>query len=129
MREILFRGKQMDGGEWISGDLRHWRNGQVGIHNDALRCTQVVIPETVGQYTGLKDMNGRRIFEGDIVCYDNSPYNVYCEPQTGVVAWKNGSLCFKHTKYNSTFFRALCSDDFFSAKCEVIGNVHETRSF
>lgn len=65
MREILFRGKREDCGEWCFGSLCKMFDGYHIC--DTYGTAERVIPETVGQYTGLTDKNGNKIFEGDIV--------------------------------------------------------------
>ena len=84
-----------------------------------------VDPETVGQFTGLYDKNGKKIFEGDIVIYDNTPYNAYGHKVIGEIVWHKWAWKCRYKEYGSTYHYAIGAEDFFGPKSEVIGNIHD----
>lgn len=70
MREIIFRGKLLNSDDWLYGVPLEERSGKVLMHTQDE--SGYVDPATVGQYTGLKDKNGKKIFEGDIVAFEDA---------------------------------------------------------
>ena len=139
MREILFRGKRTDNGEWVEGDLLHYESGEMaickGFSKYGYEATEIigrykVLPETVGQYTGLTDNNNRKIFEGDIVkCTDTINYFEF----NAVVEFGNPNgeynWCYqlKFISGEESNFDILCWVDMeeTGAYIEVIGNIHD----
>ena len=88
MREILFRGKSNKTGKWLEGLITKNQKLHFLIQFDPARFPEVVISETVGQFTGIIDKNGTRIFEGDIVEWIDSDENTRID----VVKWVYGGL-------------------------------------
>ena len=124
MRNVLFRGKRIDNGEWVQGDLIHrliWASLLciIRVSDDGFDHYEEyeVDPETVGEYTGLMDKNGTKVFEGDIVGLD-----VQSGKTRDVVVWSDGEYngvagfrlksraLYSITSYNRQYF-------------EIVGNV------
>lgn len=80
MRDILFRGKRTDTKEWIEGIAFPHDNNKVTMFSqhstDGCLVGEEVDPKTVGQFTGLTDKNGTKIFEGDIIEYEGNRYSI-----------------------------------------------------
>lgn len=123
-REILFRGKRKDNGEWTFGSLViHkdilWKNQKYYyIETDTGEDRLEIIPETISQYTGLDDKNGKQIFEGDIIKYvdEKTSYTVMFDPTGYWCLDGNGAR-------NSEML--IYFDDY--KYIEVIGNIYENE--
>ena len=129
MREILFRGKRVDNGEWVYGLLCRVGDTYANIVRKDTGVLYSVLTNTIGQCTGLTDKNGKKIFEGDIlkiVHKYQSPFDddtkEYTDITTDVVFFDDEGLCFSYGK--SPF---LCVADNVTAEYEVVGNIHDNH--
>ena len=126
MREILFRGKRVDNGEWVEGSLvnniffRAESNRPIPYIIDPYEYVEYdcmedigdlaveVAPETVGQFTGRTDKNSKRVFEGDILCADTGR------------RWSNG-ICTDYTQYVVVVYNSQ------KARFEILGKLGESH--
>jgi hypothetical protein len=137
MRQILFKAKRVDNGEWVKGFYRSWKHfngkGYEDVHSiyeqDLGEC--IVIPETVCEYTGLNDKNGKMLWEKDIL--HHKEHKGYLLPDFKAhVLWVDEYACFGYKRLDlpdwnyPTYFTEhdeLKSD--FLDFSEIIGNIHD----
>ena len=144
-REILFRGKRLDNGEWFSsGNLIHFNDEDSPFfipqlnaecmceHNSSDNITLLencvfykVDPVTVGQSTAMKCNNGNRIFEDDIL-----RFMLYGHSYTGVVTYKKGAfivVCTQPLQYSFCMAATVSLEEAIRYGAVVIGNVHDNQ--
>jgi len=132
-REILFRGKKncsawhADFGTWYYGDLS--TSDEQQIYTTSGEVVNV-FPETVGQYTGLTDRHGVKLFEGDIISvrYEEDADHYYGTPKR---VWYERFEVYFDNKYHCWYARHIIDKDDtywlyeFGEECTIIGNIHD----
>ena len=126
-RTIKFRGKRLDNGEWVYGDLEYNRAKNIArIHtydeDGEYLIQHSVDPATVGQFTGLLDKNGKEIYEGDILMLGSSDAGI-CE-----VKWNESQLafCIRFYYERNLGIRPLGAWARDGKDIAILGNIHDT---
>lgn len=123
MRDILFRGKRTDNGEWVKGSYVEAKNAwhKFGLHKDwiipmafanggwfAIAQRFPVVGDTIGQFTGIRDKHGKPIFEGDILKWDEKEW---------------GGSHLEEAKWDYDLLDMRKND--WTEWCEIVGNIHD----
>lgn len=136
MREILFRGKRIDNGEWVNGsfcmDAIEQSNGLCGVDGfirlydkDSGKMQMYEIDrETVGQFTGLIDENGKKIFEGDVVRYSQRLLAGEEYERKDPVLYLEGGFTVG-VYFLNHWLRDIADGNVQLEGIEVIGNIHD----
>ena len=134
MKEIIFRGKRVDNGEWVYGGYMKNKNGVYITNTDNFHLNKsyknyLVTPETIGQFTGLYDKDKNPIYEGDIIDIHQTVYGY----NQFVIEYKDYGFGVKY--YNQKENKAIRwyeydLDELFDVnesekELEVIGNIHD----
>lgn len=132
MREIEFRGKDIENGKWVFGDL-HTLCDKPHIHTDKSKFLYAgkrsfVIPETIGQFTGLLDKNGKKIYEGDIIKhpYVDPIFRDLVESKDGKgvtseVVFHDGAFVVKYDEDDFIYLDGFTRKGY----TEVVGNIYD----
>ena len=134
MRPIIFRGKRLDNGEWVYGDLQIGDDDHIpmiGTTGPTRWVDYIQVAEnTIGQLTELRDKNGIDIWEGDIFKEDNSGIvrSVFWVP--GGLAFEDNPVSFGYDHrapgYPYSSIAEMQNASWLSQCCEIIGNIHDT---
>ena len=117
-REISFRGKQLNTGEWFFGNLFDKdKSGRTHISTISRGCLNID-PETVCQFTGMTDKNGTKIFEGDIL---NEPFQG--REKLYYVFWDEDYFSFRVKSGRVDYYLG----DMQKYHCEVVGNIYDNK--
>lgn len=135
MREILFRGKRCDNGEWVQGFLLKECNYATCSWNLAIEYktdrfgkfaydVAEIATETVGQFTGLTDKNGKKVFENDIIviCYETDGEEF---TETKRVHYNEKECCWYPMRWEE--YCEYCDHYTEVKSIEVIGNIHDNN--
>lgn len=132
MREIKFRGKMIDHNLWTYGDHHTFYDHDGMPYAYAIFIGRapfgydLVIPETIGQYTGLKDKNGTEIYDGDIIEIEipmTHPHGAILATFTAVVEWVNDGFYAMEIGVTDPVLRSLYGHS--GTHCRIIGNIHD----